>query len=220
MGEREVTFPSERTTGTIRLEGRLHLPAACGISPAVVLCHPHPMGGGEMDVGLIIHLAVSLCALGNVVLRFNFGGVAGSEGDFTDGIEEPGDVRAACDYLHSLDEVGGDSISVAGWSFGSWMGLMALADGLSARSIVAIAPPLIVYDWRSAARLIAQSSTSRHYIVGERDHFCPLGVLKAFASAVSDDDAGKITVLDGADHFFFGREGEVARLVAEKIGGP
>lgn len=213
MAEQHVRFDSKRTAGPIKLEGVLQMPADAEKSPAVVLCHPHPAGGGEMNVGLIVHLAVSLCALGNVVLRFNFGGVGGSEGDFTDGVEEPGDVLAAFDYLASMAEVVVDNISAAGWSFGSWMGLMALSEGLPARSVVAIAPPLIACDWKGKARLVAASGAERHYIVGERDHFCPLETLEAFAAAVSVQDAGNIIVLRGADHFFFGREGEVARLV-------
>lgn len=211
--ELEVLVPSRRKEGPVGLDGRLHLPEVEGGAAGVVLCHPHPAGGGEMNIQLMTSLAVSLSALGKAVLRFNFGGVGRSEGVFSDGTEEPGDVTAAFEYLGSLPEVDGSSLSLAGWSFGAWMALMALAEGLPARRIVAVAPPLIAYDWKREAPRLSASRTGRHYIAGDRDQFCPVGTLRAFAAAVSEEDEENVTVLSGADHFLFGRENEVARLV-------
>jgi len=214
MAERSVRFPSDRKSGRIELEGRLRVPDAADKARGVVLCHPHPAGGGEMGVPLLVVISDVLNSTGCATLRFNFGGVGRSEGVFSDGAEEPADVRAAFDYLISLDEVDGDNVCLVGWSFGAWMGLTALADGLSARSIVAIAPPLAAYPWEGCTERIGTSAAGRHYIAGDRDTFCPLHTLEIFAAAVSDQDASNIHSLSGADHFLLGREQEVARLIS------
>lgn len=214
MAERSVRFPSDRKSGRIELESRIRVPDTADKAPGVVLCQPHPAGGGEMGVPLLVVISDTLDSLGYATLRFNFGGVGGSGGVFSDGAEEPTDVGAALDYLVSLDEVDGDNVCLVGWSFGAWMGLMALADGLSARSIVAIAPPLAAYPWEGYTERIGASAASRHYIAGDSDTFCPLSTLDIFAAAVSDEDASNIHSLSGADHFLFGREQEVARLIS------
>lgn len=215
MREGRVTFTGVRPSGSIELEGRLHLPDGEGAFGGVVVCHPHPMGGGEMGVPLIRQIALEMASRGRAALRFDFGGVGGSGGSFTDGIEEPADVLAAFDFLKGLPDVADEGISVAGWSFGSWMALMALAEGLPAASCVAIAPPLIAYDWGLYTGRISESAAKRHYIVGDRDQFCDAGALKEFAAAVSEDDARNVMVLPGADHYLFDREREVVDLVAE-----
>jgi alpha/beta superfamily hydrolase len=170
-----------------------------------------------MGVPLIRRLAEELSARGFVALRFNFGGVGLSGGSFTDGVEEPGDVAAAVRYLKSTPEVNQDQLHLTGWSFGSWMALMALAEGLEIMKCVAIAPPLIAYDWRSQAGRIAASSAERHYIVGDSDQFCPVADLREFTSEISEEDSVNVTVLPGVDHFLFGHEPEVIGLVSEKL---
>jgi alpha/beta superfamily hydrolase len=219
MAELSVRFPSDRKSGSIELEGRLRLPDGAIKAPGVVLCHPHPAGRGEMDVPLLTVIADSLGSAGYATLRFNFGGVGGSEGVFSDGVEETGDVWAAFDYLVSLDGVEGNNLSLVGWSFGAWMGLMAIGGGLPARNIVAIAPPLISYSWEGYAERIGESSAKRHYIVGDSDQFCPLTTLEMFAIAVSHEDEREINILSDADHFLFGREQEVAGLVSGILSG-
>lgn len=219
MDEIEIGIRYRRETGPIQLEGRLRLPDVDAPAPGVLLCHPHPMGGGDMDVPLMVLISEALCLLGAAVLRFNFAGVGSSRGVFTDGAYEPYDVQAAYRYLQSRTEVDGESINLVGWSFGSWMALVALVEGqgLPAGSLVAIAPPLVGCDWSAVTGELAKSPVVRNYIVGDRDRFCPVAALQEFTSAISEQDVENITVLPGADHFLFGREQEVARLVAELL---
>jgi alpha/beta superfamily hydrolase len=94
------------------------------------------------------------------------------------------------------------------------MALAALAEGLQARSLVAIAPPIVAYSWEGYTERLTTSTATRHYIVGDSDSICPFTSLEMFAAAVSGEDASNVHVLSGADHFLFGREKEVARLVS------
>ena len=215
--EEQVYFDSERTTGRTLLEGMLCRPYSDTHLPGAVLCHPHPMGGGDMDVPLIARISQVLCAIGYAVLRFNFGGVGASRGVFTDGDQEPYDVEAAVNYLRDLPIVDEKQVGLAGWSFGAWMALVAVSEGIPAMSVVAIAPPLPVYDWQPVARRLGQVAVPRHYVLGSRDRFCPVSTLEEFTSAVSPGDREHMTILEGTDHFFFTREAEVAGLVVELI---
>ena len=52
--EERISFYAE-SEEPIRLEGVLHLPGSGDPdAPLVILCHPHPIGGGSMDVALIV----------------------------------------------------------------------------------------------------------------------------------------------------------------------
>ncbi len=215
MGDRSVRIPCRRTTGPIDLEGRLHVPSGAGPFSGAVVCHPHPMGGGEMSVGLIRLICEELSARGVAALRFNFGGVGRSTGTFTDGADEPEDIFAACEFLGGLEEVAAGPVGLAGWSFGSWMALKALADGLPAAACAVVAPPLDFHDWGAVAERLVSSEATRHYIVGEFDQFCAPAALQEFAAAISAEDARNVTVLPDADHFLFGREREVVNLVSD-----
>jgi len=171
-----------------------------------------------MEVPLVHEIAGVLADSGCVALRFNFGGVGGSEGVFSDGAEEQADVRAGLNYLKTLDGVREDEVSVVGWSFGAWMALLSLCDGVPARTLVAIAPPLMMYEWQGYPERLASSETGRKYIVGEDDQFCPPNTLRSFATEISEGDLANITVLEGADHFLAGKEREVALLVRQQVG--
>jgi uncharacterized protein len=216
MSER-VAFESVRPSGKVALEGELSLPDRSSDAPAVVLCHPHPAGGGEMSVGLLEVMDLRMVKAGLAVLRFNFGGVGRSEGHFTDGLEEPADIAAAFGFLKGTAGVDAGDVSVAGWSFGAWMCLLSLAEGLGAASCVAIAPPLMLYDWRQYAERIAGSPAVRSYIIGANDQFCPLDFLRAFTDAMSEEDTSRIMVMPATDHYLAGREDIVAELAIEHL---
>lgn len=215
MSEQHVEFVSTRSSGPATLEGRLHAPDGAAGAPGVVVCHPHPAGGGEMGVPLIRYLAEELGARGLFALRFNFAGVGMSEGTFTDGAEEPADVRAAHDFLVSEAGCEPGATSVVGWSFGAWMALLAVAGGLPARACVAIAPPLSACRWEQETARLASSPAKRLYIIGDRDQFCAMETIRSFVSAVSPGDLDPLAFLPETDHFLFGMEQEVVRMAAD-----
>lgn len=199
----------------MELRGLLALPDRCAGGRSLVLCHPHPAGGGSMDVGLLETMETRASRVGFAVLRFDFGGVGRSTGAFTNGLDEPCDVAAACGFVRGLREVDPSKLAVAGWSFGAWMALLALGEGLEAACCVAVSPPLALYDWRSAAPAIAASTVARHYIAGADDRLCPLESLRAFTDAAGERDSANTMVLPSTDHFLAGREDMVSELTVE-----
>jgi hypothetical protein len=80
-----VTF---KTNG-LNFEGVVAQPEAhAGPMPGVVVCHPHPLYGGNMDSSVVLAVAFALVEHGFATLRFNFRGVGNSDGRHGKGDEE------------------------------------------------------------------------------------------------------------------------------------
>ena len=92
---------------------------------AALVCHPHPLGGGNLHNKVVYHamkvLNDAAWGLGWPVLRFNFRGTGLSEGAH-DGEAETGDVLAGMDWLEREFRL---PLIVAGFSFGAAMALRA-----------------------------------------------------------------------------------------------
>src|SRR5713226_5957071 len=84
----------------------------------VVICHPHPLYGGDMDNPVVVRLAEVFGEMGLATLRFNFRGTGQSTGAHGAGVDEQHDVEAARVHLASI--VGAKGVLVlAGYSFGA-----------------------------------------------------------------------------------------------------
>src|SRR5580698_11574094 len=81
---------------------------------SVLVCHPHPLGGGTMHNKVVYHAMKTFQAFGLPVLRFNFRGTGLSAGDHDNGRGERDDVRAALDWLEREFHL---PILFAGFSF-------------------------------------------------------------------------------------------------------
>lgn len=207
MQRRTVSIPC----GNLRLEGVLHLPQARTPLAGAVVCHPHPEYGGTMDNSVVLGVTEVLAGSGLAVLRFNFRGVGRSGGAHGGGEPEVQDVRAALDFLSSTGEVAPKRLVVAGYSFGAWVGLRAGCEDPRVQALVAVAPPLVAYPMD----YLASCAKPKFALVGTRDTFCPLGTFESWFQALPDPKEQQI--LQGADHFFLFREGEVGRGVAGYI---
>ena len=99
MRQSAVSFETEGLT----FEGVVAQPDdGSGPWPGVVICHPHPLHGGNMDNNVVIALALGLAQDGFVTLRFNFRGVGGSQGSHTKGESESEEILAALALILSL----------------------------------------------------------------------------------------------------------------------
>jgi alpha/beta superfamily hydrolase len=107
-----------------RLEALLEGPVD-GAPPrfAAIVCHPHPRFGGTMHTHAAYRLARAVRARGGVALRFNFRGVGRSAGAYDGGRGEADDARAALAHL-ALAHPELPRLA-CGFSFGSWMALLA-----------------------------------------------------------------------------------------------
>ena len=161
-----------------------------------VVCHPHPLYGGDMDNPVVIRSAEVAQAAGYATLRFNFRGSGSSEGVHDKGRGEQEDVRAAMAALRSHLPAG-SRVGVIGYSFGAAMAARATRPGLPEAPLGLIAPPLGMFDFD-----FLQTKPGRLLLVaGTADSYCPVEALHRLAAITSAEER----IIEGADHFFFGK---------------
>lgn len=188
------------------LEALISLPAAPARAAAVV-CHPHPLYGGNMDNNVVLGLTEAFRATGVATLRFNFRGVRNSGGQHDEGRGEVADVRAAITAL--VERVSPERVAVAGYSFGSLVGLKAGVADPRVTHLIGVAPPLASRDFS----FLAGCAKPKLLIAGDRDNHAPLAGLTTLHEGLTEPKA--LTILPSADHFFAGFEDAVGRAAYE-----
>ena len=194
-------------SGGITLEGVLSYPQNISPCPGVVICHPHPLYGGDMNNNVVVGIKGALEAEGFVILRFNFRGVTLSEGKYNEGKGEVDDVTSAVNFLSSHAKVDRDLLFLVGYSFGAWVGLRAALTINALRAVAGIAPPCGVYDFD----FLHDSGLPILLVGGDQDTFCNKKGLEIVFNKIFSSK--KKVILSQSDHFFSGREGEVGEEV-------
>ena len=198
---RALTFAS----GDLTLDGSLHLPAATP-APGVVVCHPHPQYGGDMENSVVLAVCRALAERGCAALRFNFRGIGRSDGDFDPGQAAQDDACAALAHLASLPEVDAKRIGLVGYSFGAMVAAEVASGALQALALVS--PPVGMADLRVAWGCPAL------VVAGDGDDFAPADRLHTIAEAPGVE----LHLVAGADHFWGGYEDELGEPLAEFFG--
>jgi len=180
---------------------------------AAVVCHPHPLFGGTMHNKVVYQTAKTLHRFGLPVLRFNFRGTGLSEGKHDEGRGEQGDVSAALDFLAA--EFPGASLLLAGFSFGSWVGLRVACSDPRVTDLIGIGLPVGSLGDREFAYLDA-CDKPKLLVSGELDRYGPPEKLEAMAGRFLPHvkERTSVAIISGADHFFAGRLPELDRTIA------
>jgi alpha/beta superfamily hydrolase len=218
VSSRAVSRLRFTTADGLSLEGEVREADATPRGTAV-LCHPHPEHGGSKDHPILWAIRNDLAARrGLTVLVFNFRGVMGSEGAYGGGEAELADVAAAVDRVREESE--GPTVLV-GWSFGAWIALRhALADPRVA-AVVLVAFP-VGSKATSTKRPLPELGNLQKltipvlFVAGDGDAICPLDGMRNLAGWIP---GAETLVIEGADHFFGGRERELATETGEWVEG-
>lgn len=201
MTSRHVVFPC----GTLRLEGELHLPEGKGLFPVVVVCHPHPLYGGDMDNNVVMAVCFALVRSSIAALRFNFRGVGNSSGSYGEGIGEQDDLRAALDFVSRLKELDSQRIGMAGYSFGSMVAASVAVNDNRVKQLALISPALKETGWVQLKEYLRP----KLILIGDIDTSVPFRPFQRFFG-----DARQYQIIAGADHFWSGFEEEPSNKVA------
>ena len=200
------------------LEGNLWYTDGEPGQEGVLLCPPHPLLAGNMENNVVQAVAAHCAGLGLPVLLFNYRGVGKSF--------KPDPDLPLFEYWHRLDQedsfaaVISDSLAVmtfcrryfqrvhlVGYSFGAFIALNLTTE--KPLSYTAIAPPLEERDFTQLSTL----SLPGLLITAAEDL-----LLKERADLALPPTFQRI-ILEETDHFFLGREEEVARAVGGFITG-
>jgi len=200
-----VTFTCE----DIQLEGAWHLSETANPTPAVVVCHPHPLYGGSMDNNVVEAICQALAERSIAALRFNFRGAGRSEGTFGGGIAEQEDVRCALSLAASTPGINPEKIGLAGYSFGAGVAAPAAAEDSRVKLLALVSPALSDPDWAQ----LKNYKIPRFLISGEHDFVIPAAQFRQHLDEMAQPVQGE--VMPGADHFWQGHEDELSRKVAQ-----
>lgn len=184
------------------LEAILNL--AEGSDRCAVLCHPHPLYGGNMDDGVVEVLSAAFIAMRIGSCRFNFRGVGASEGQHDKGVGEVDDVLSVTDWL--ARERGIHTLFLCGYSFGAVVVLNALPVLVVDKSIL-VAPPVRLMEVADV------SEQSMMVILGEQDDIVDTLTTRSFFKGATVNTIGQ------ADHFFANASADIKSMVTGFING-
>lgn len=192
-------------SGNICLEGYLNRQKT---GKAVVLAHPHPLYGGNMDVPLICRMAACFQSAGITTLRFNFRGTGGSSGEFDNGRGEQDDVRSA---LAFLSDQGYDQLFLAGYSFGSWVNAHVVSAGVDVCDHIMVSPPAALLSFDR----VEQLPNTGLIITGENDDLAPVYLVEDLLSKWKITP--QVAVISNADHFYVGALDELGKILLDYL---
>jgi uncharacterized protein len=144
---------------------------------------------------------------GMAVLRFNFRGVDKSTGSYDFGHGEKDDVRAAIDYLHNLHPQAG--IVLAGYSFGSWVGLQVGCHDERVTDLIGIGTPVGVNDFS----FLIDCRKPKLLVHGTDDEFGSVEQIRALLLSIPQPKS--LALIEGAEHFFHGKLEALAKAISE-----
>lgn len=174
----------------IRLEGVL---GKNSDQRAVIICHPHPLYGGNMDNPVVMTMAEAFFEKGFTTLKFNFRGTCNSTGMFDNGNGEQEDIRAVMSWLI---ENGYKEIWLSGYSFGARMNALVVSRGCEIGDHIMVSPPVGFMSFDDIEKLPFTGLV----VTGANDDIAP-------AQLVQDHiNRWQITpryeVIEGCDHFY------------------
>jgi uncharacterized protein len=194
-------------TSTGYLEGILK-PEEQGIQPSYtgVVCHPHPLYGGTMHNKVVFKVAQILQAQNIPALRFNFRGVGRSMGTYDEGRGEMDDVRYALEFLSR--RYPGTPAIIAGFSFGSYVGLRVAASDDRAQAMIGLGVPARWFGENT----LQECHKPKLIVHGTEDDTAPYDQAVKWFEQVPAPKS--MVAIEGADHFFQGRLEEVQAIVS------
>ncbi|MGE0886965.1 MAG: alpha/beta hydrolase [Blastocatellales bacterium] len=179
---------------------------------AMVL-HPHPLHGGTMHNKVVFRAAKALQESGFETLRFNFRGVGHSTGQYDEGRGEGDDARVALDYLLA-DQPLAREVIVAGFSFGSVVGLRVGCSDARVDRLIAIGVPARLGN----LDFLFECEKPMLFVHGEQDDIAPFAPLKELLDELPANRDYRLKVIEGAGHFFDDQAQELMQTIRNFVG--
>jgi len=171
--------------------------------PAAVICHPHPAHHGSMHSKVVHTVYRVLEDGGHSTLRFNFRGVGQSAGTYSGSDGEVGDLAAAAAYAR--ERSGARGLWVAGFSFGSWIGLTYSLRDPDVKQVVGLGLPVTKNIDGRRFDFLDRLPWPLLLVQGDRDQYGSVTDIQALRDRLSRTGRVELRVVASSDHFFTGR---------------
>ncbi|OPY02336.1 MAG: Alpha/beta hydrolase family protein [Syntrophorhabdus sp. PtaB.Bin047] len=202
MSIERVTIESDQNIeGLLRRQSR---------KAGVVVCHPHPLYGGNMYNNVVSAIEDGYAAQGFTTLIFNFRGVGDSKGEYDEGDGEVRDATAAYGVLREhLDDDA--QITLAGYSFGAWVISRSALEIDRFDSLFLVSFPCLIYKYDHL------KSFSKEILIvgGTYDDIAPMDDLYELYKSLTTLD--KHLKVINTTHFYAGKETELIDFIKETI---
>jgi alpha/beta superfamily hydrolase len=136
---------------------------------------------------------------GFTTLRINFRGVGKSQGEFDNGVGELTDAATALDWLQVQNPFATD-FWIAGFSFGSWVGMQLMMRRPEITNFLAVSPPVNKYDFT----FLSPCPVPGLIVQGNRDSIVSEESVLDMVDKLSKQKQAPVEckIINGADHFF------------------
>ena len=161
-----------------------------------VLCHPHPLHGGQMHNKVVTTLARAFDEANYRTLRFNFRGVGQSAGTYDGGQGEQDDCMAMVQAMRA----GHEHLPwvLAGFSFGAYVAARVALQHVPAQLLL-VAPPVI----RLGLEMPAAFPCDVVVLQGKTDEVVPAEAVSQWADSVTSPC--QLITFEACSHFFHGQ---------------
>ncbi|MDR3416294.1 MAG: alpha/beta fold hydrolase [Nevskia sp.] len=191
-----------------RLETLLAAPRQESPAGVCVVCHPHPLYGGEMSNKVVYALASCALKAGLLTARFNFRGVGRSEGRYDAARGETLDALAVCAWMRQ--QLPDEPLLLAGFSFGAYVSLSAAAEARPALMVSASVPLQRLHD---AGEFEPPPHPGCPWLAVHGSDDEVVGYEGTRAALLAYTPPPELVTLAGAGHFYHGRLGELQQAV-------
>jgi alpha/beta superfamily hydrolase len=163
---------------------------------------------------VVYQTAKTIHRFGLPVLRFNFRGAGSSEGAHDEGRGEQDDVSAALDFLAA--DYPGVPLLLAGFSFGSWVGLRVGCSDARVSELIGLGLPVGDLIGERQFSYLDVCGKLKLLVNGEFDQYGPPEKLKAIVEKLPSHvkERTSVAIISGADHFFAGHLTDLDRTIA------
>jgi len=162
-----------------------------------------------MDNNVVLAAQKAFASAGWSTLRFNFRGVGRSGGEPSGGEYEVEDLLGAVALAKETDPAA--RLHLAGYSFGAWIGVRALARGIEPESLYLFSPPLDFISFKG----LALPEKPVLITAGSEDDFCAVRSVRDWISSQPEvQPLVTLEIFPFCDHFY----GEYEGVLAQKIG--
>ena len=196
-----------------RIECRYHRGASSD-SPIALILHPEPNQGGSMNNKVSYGMYHEFRNRGFTVLRFNFRGVGRSEGIYEGGEGELADADAVLDWVQSQN-IHSRYTFIAGFSFGSWVGMQLMMRRPEISGFIAVSPPADKFDFA----FLAPCPASGLIVHGENNKRVPIEAIHKIVDKISIQKGIKIDVeyVKEANHMFSNNDQELMEVIRKYL---
>ena len=180
-----------------RLEAR-YMPSSNEAAPLALVLHPEPNRGGNMNNRVSLAMYKHFQDRGYHVMRFNFRGVGRSKGNYDNGEGELSDAATALDWIETQCP-NADTCWVAGFSFGSWIGMQLMMRRPEIKGFISITPPA-----DKDFTFLAPCPSSGLILHGEADGMVPAETVRKLVERIQTQRGVEIDLrfIPDANHFF------------------